>query len=245
MGQLAGKIALVTGASSGIGAAIVRMLLEEGARVAAVARRADRLADLAPGRGDDLLAITADINATDAPQAIVEQVTAWGGGLDILINNAGLSRGNALADADPADLRVMVETNIWSLIDLTRVAVPWLKAREAADIINIGSIAARATMPGSTVYSATKAAVGAFSEALRRELADDGVRVTVIHPGYVSTEFFEQQSDPAKRARSAQTMAQIGSLEPGDLSDLARFVLTRAPGVNIGDVTIRPTKQPM
>ena len=248
MTDLKGKVALVTGASSGIGAAVVRMLLSHGVRVAAVARRIERVRDLGAGIASDdkqLLPITADINEPGSPQKIVDQVKAWAGSLDILINNAGLSRGSTLEQADPADVRVMIETNVYAMIDLTRVAIPLLKAGGNGDIVNIGSIAARALMPGGSVYSASKAAVGAFSESLRRELANDGVRVTVIHPGYVGTEFFDAITDPVKRERTDQAIAQIGMLAPTDLSDLIEFVLMRAPGINLGDIAIRPTKQPI
>jgi NADP-dependent 3-hydroxy acid dehydrogenase YdfG len=248
MNDLRGKVALVTGASSGIGAAVARMLLLDEVRVAAVARRADRLQGLGAGiegAQDRLLPIALDINDPNAPTQIIDSVMRWAGRLDILVNNAGLSRGMVLEKAAPADLRVMIETNFWALVDLTRLAIPELKAHASGDIVNIGSVAARALPSGSAVYAATKAAVGAFSESVRRELADDGVRVSVIHPGYVGSEFFDAITDPARRARTDKAMAEIGALAPEDVADLIRYVLTRPRGVNLGDITIRPTKQPV
>lgn len=248
MNELSGKVALVTGASSGIGAAVARMLLHDNVRVAAVARRVERLRDLGggiAGAEQRLLAIAADINDPGAPRRIVESATEWAGGLDILINNAGLSRGAVLERADPKDLRLMIETNLWALVDLTRLAIPALRAHGNGDIINIGSIAARALVPGSAVYAASKAAVGAFSESIRRELATEGVRVAVIHPGYVGSEFFDAITDPERRARTDKAMAEFGALAPEDISDLIRYILTRPRGVNLGDIAIRPTKQPV
>jgi NADP-dependent 3-hydroxy acid dehydrogenase YdfG len=248
MKNIAGKVALVTGASSGMGAAITRKLLASNVRVAALARRGDRLHEL--GAGFDkietrLLPIVADINESGSRENVLKLIDDWTGSLDILVNNAGLSRGMVLEKADPADLRTMLETNVWSLVELTRLAIPKLKASGAGDIVNIGSIAARATTPGSAVYAASKAAVGAFSESVRRELANEAVRVSIIHPGYVATEFFDSITDPARRERTDKAMAEIGALKPEAIADLVHFIISQDQDINIGDVTIRPSKQPI
>jgi NADP-dependent 3-hydroxy acid dehydrogenase YdfG len=240
------KVALVIGASSGIGAATTRMLLRSGARVAAVARRGDRLTPLTDGitgAKERFLPIVADILGGGAEDAIGATVN-WAGGLNILINNAGLSRGAPVEKAQLAEFELMLNTNVLALANIARLSIPHLK-KTRGDIVNIGSIAARALPAGSAMYSATKAAVAAFSEGLRRELAEDGVRVSVIHPGFVATEFFDAIQDPERRARTDAAMKSVGALDASDVSDLIEFILTRPAGVNIGDVAIRPTKQPV
>lgn len=241
--KLKDKVALVTGASSGIGSATARALAGEGARVIVTARRIDRLRAMERESDGRIHAIEADLMSEASMDALMRDALAWSGGkLDILVNNAGLSRGNVLQKSELADLRVMIETNVFALANLTRLALTAIKAAKGT-IINIASTAAKSAPPGSTVYAATKAAVGVFSEALRKEVFTDGVRVTTIYPGFVETEFFDGMV-PEKRDSLKQMLAAVEPLKSEDLADLIAYIVTRPAYVSLNEVVIRPTKQP-
>lgn len=169
---LAGKVAIVTGASSGIGEATASGLAAAGAKVAIAARRSDRLkglADRIAGAGGVALQVETDMTRTEDIARLVDATIAQWGRLDILVNNAGVMLLSPLAEARAEDLRHMVELNLTSLMELTRVALPHLKASKG-HIVNISSVAGRVANPGASGYSATKFAVVAFSEAMRREV---------------------------------------------------------------------------
>ena len=168
----------------------------------ACARREDRLHELARklGAGDDrFLAAKCDVRDAGEAEVLVRRAVEWGGKLDILINNAGLSRGALHEQSNVEDLRLMLDTNVFALANLSRLAIPALK-QTAGDIVNVSSTVAKAMIPGSALYSATKAAVAAFSEVLRKELGPAGVRLVTIYPGFVDTEFFDH-FDAAKKKR--------------------------------------------
>lgn len=240
---LKNKVALVTGASSGIGAATTRSLAENGAKVIITARRTERLRQLQDEFGDLIHVIAADITSEPAVESLIRDALAWSGGqLDILVNNAGLSRGGILDQSDPADLRVTIGTNFSALVDITRLALPALKAAKGT-IINISSGAAKSAPAGNSVYAAAKAAVATFSESLRKEVGGLGVRVTSILPGFIETEFFDAIT-PEKKEGLLQAMAQMEPLKATDLADLILFILTRPAYVSLNEVVIRPTKQP-
>lgn len=242
--KLNGKVALVTGASSGIGAAAVVSLLEEGARVVACARRTDRLYELsekANVSSDRFLAAECDVRDDAAAASLIQQTLDWGGRLNILINNAGLSRGAMHEDSSFSDLRLMLDTNVLALANLSRLAIPALKASKG-DIVNISSVTAKAMLAGSAVYSGTKAAVAAFSEALRKEVAPAGVRVVTIYPGFVDTEFFDS-FDEAKRANILRMKDSMDVLQPEDLAAVITFALTQPAHVALNEIVVRPTLQ--
>jgi NADP-dependent 3-hydroxy acid dehydrogenase YdfG len=242
--QLEGKVALVTGASSGIGAATVVALLGEGARVVACARRMDRLDELPRrlGVGDNrCLTVKADVRDEGEVEGLIDKTLGWGGRLDILINNAGLSRGALHEDSKPEDLRLMLDTNVFGLANLSRLATPALKQTKG-DIVNISSTAAKSMVAGGALYSATKAAVAAFSEALRKEVSPDGVRVVTVYPGFVDTEFFAYFPE-AKRKNFEQMKASIDVLRSEDLAAVVLFAVTRPSHVSLNEIVVRPTKQ--
>lgn len=244
MSALTGKVALVTGASSGIGAATAAALFEQGARVVACARREDRLHELAKklGAGDDgFLAVKCDVRDANEAQSLLSRTVEWGGKLDILINNAGLSRGSLHEYSNAEDLRLMLDTNVFALANLSRLAIPALK-QAAGDIVNVSSTVAKAMIPGSALYSATKAAVAAFSEVLRKELGPAGVRLVTIYPGFVDTEFFDY-FDAAKKQGLAQLKATMDVLSGEDLAAVIVFALTRPPHVALNEIVVRPTQQ--
>lgn len=244
-GKLEGKVVLITGASSGIGAATAQVLVEEGARVAVTARRVDRLEELRTQLGVDasrFLAIGADVREQGDAQRMLDETIAWGGRLDVLINNAGLSRGSSLETTPVEDIDLMLDTNVFALINLTRLALPAIRAAQG-DIVNVASTIAKSFAPGSSVYGATKAAVVGFSESLRKEVLETGVRVMTVYPGLVETEFFDG-FDAAKRDALKGMAVQIHALSGRDLGESIAFILSRPRHVNINEMVVRPTLQP-
>lgn len=242
---LAGKVAIVTGASSGIGEATASGLAAAGAKVAIAARRADRLkglADRIEGAGGAALQVETDMTRTEDIARLVDATIAQWGRLDILVNNAGVMLLSPLAEARAEDLRHMVELNLTSLMELTRVALPHLKASRG-HIVNISSVAGRVANPGASGYSATKFGVVAFSEAVRREVYADKVRVTVIEPGLVVTELGDHITNPGMKAGLEQRKAAMEGLQAEDIAAAVLYAVTQHPRVNVNEILIRPTDQ--
>jgi NADP-dependent 3-hydroxy acid dehydrogenase YdfG len=197
---LKGRVALVTGASSGIGEATAFALAAAGAKTAIVARRAERLAAVAERiaeAGGEALALAADAALESEAKRTLGEVENRFGRLDILVNNAGVMLLSPVAEAEIADFRRMIEINLFGLMTLTRLALPIMKRGGAGHFVNISSVAGRVANPGSAGYAATKFGVGAFSESLRREVYKDKIRVTVIEPGAVATELADTSPIPA------------------------------------------------
>lgn len=242
--SLQNKVVIVTGASSGVGAAMVKELLGAGARVVAVARRIERLHELGQQLGADAdcyLPVQCDIQNEQEAGRLVQQALRWGGALDVLINNAGLSRGALLENCTADDLRQMIDTNLFALVNLTRLATPHLKSAKGS-LVNVSSTVVDSLIPGSAVYAATKAAVAAFSEVMRKEFCSAGVRVVDIYPGMIDTEFFDH-ADETKKKGFAQMKASIEPLQAKDLADVVLFALTRPAHVALNEIVIRPTLQ--
>ena len=241
------KVVMVTGASSGIGAATIAALLDVGARVIAVARRIDRLQALQKELevGDDrVLPVKCDIRDEQQAQTLMNQALEWGGSLDGLINNAGLSRGGLLEKTQVDDLRVMLDTNIFALANLTRLATPELKKAQGT-LINISSSVVHALIPGSAVYSASKAAVAAFSEVMRKELCASNARVITIYPGMVDTEFFDGITDEKKKQSFDKLKESIDALQAEDIAEVILFALSQPGRVSLNEIVVRPTRQPI
>ena len=249
--RLDGTVALVTGASSGIGEATARYLARDGAAVALAARRVDRLEGLAKQIRDDggtALAIEADV--TDQQQAIaaVERTTSELGRLDTLVNNAGMMLLGPIVDAPLDEWQRMVEINLLGLLYCTHAALPHLleaaedDPRQVADVVNISSVAGRVARTTNGVYSGTKHAVGAFSESLRQEVTERNVRVTLIEPGAVATELVEQNR-PEIREVIGATLAQVQSLDASDIADAIVYAVAVPSNVSLNEVLIRPTGQ--
>lgn len=246
MASLTGKIAIVTGASSGIGEATALALAEEGAKVALVARRADRLEALTKriqSNGGEALFIVADI--TDDAQAhdIVHKTQAQWGTVDILINNAGVMLLGAIDGADTEDWRRMINTNVLGLMYATHAALPIMKAQQQGHIVNISSVAGRVANAGSGVYNATKWAVGAFSESLRKEVYKDNIRVTIIEPGLVATELPQHITNPAAKEVAKNFYGSVTNLESEDIAAAIIYALSQPARVNVNEILIRPTEQ--
>jgi NADP-dependent 3-hydroxy acid dehydrogenase YdfG len=248
MKQWKDRVALVTGASSGIGRAVARMLAGEGLRLAVCARRAELLQDLAretDESGARVRAFALDLRDEEATKAMFEAVARDWGGVDVLVNNAGLGRAAPLLSADSAPWREMLELNVLALCVCTREAVRQMRARgDDGHVVHLSSLAAHRVPPQSGVYAATKFAVRALTEALRQELhaAGSRIRVTAISPGYVETEFAEVYHGSAEAAR--HTYGRFKVLESSDVAEAVRYVLSQPAHVQVHDVLLRPTAQP-
>ena len=247
-----GSVVLVTGASSGIGEATARTLAARGAKVALVARRADRLEKLASeiaGNGHTALAIEADI--TDQQQAIaaVERTVGDFGRLDVLVNNAGVMLLGPMADAPTEEWDRMIDINLKGLLYMTHAALPHLiegvgsSGRGATDIVNISSVAGRTVTPHGGVYNLTKHGVGAVSESLRQQHSKDGVRITIIEPGAVSTELVEHNREGVREAIEG-FISQMTPLASQDIAEAIEYAVTRPAHVSVNEILIRPTDQP-
>lgn len=249
--RLEGTVALVTGASSGIGHATALELAREGASVALVGRREGRLTDLAAEittAGGQALVVPADITDAQSATEAVERTIEGLGRLDTLVNNAGLMLLGPAPAANPNDWRRMVDINLMGLMYTAHAAIPHLvKAateapRQVADIVNIGSLAGRNAYAMSAVYSATKFGVGAFSEALRQELARQHVRVSVVEPGSVDTELRTHNPDVIQQ-HIAAALGDIERLQSQDIADTVGYIVTRPRHVAIAELLVRPTEQ--
>jgi NADP-dependent 3-hydroxy acid dehydrogenase YdfG len=246
-GKLAGKVALVTGASSGIGEATAIALAAEGAAVAIVARRGDRLTALKAkieASGGTALSLVADVTDEGQIRAAIDRTAAELGRLDILVNNAGVMLLGHVGDADTEDWRRMVNLNVLGLMYATHAALPHLKKQtEGASIVNVSSTAGRVTNSFASVYSATKFAVGAFSEGLRQELVKEHIRVTIIEPGMVATELREHTTNAAVKEQIEKMAASMRQLQSEDIAAAIVYATTQPPHVNVNEILIRPMDQ--
>lgn len=248
---LSGTTALVTGASSGIGEATALALAEQGARVALVARRKDRLDELAKqieGNGGTALVIEADITQEQQAKDAVERCVRELGRLDTLVNNAGVMLLGPAEQAPVEEWQRMVEINVLGLLYCAHAALPHLVAaaedspRKVADMVNISSVAGRIARAGSGVYNATKFGVGAFSEGLRQEVTKRHVRISLVEPGAVATEL-GGHNRPEVRETLNKRFADMERLQASDIADAISYVVTRPRHVAINEVLIRPTEQ--
>jgi NADP-dependent 3-hydroxy acid dehydrogenase YdfG len=247
MGHLDGKVAAITGASSGIGEATRRARGAEGASVARAARRDDRISGLAEritADGGRAIAVPTDVSDESQANAFVQRAVDELGGLDILVNNAGVMLLGPVAGAQTDEWRRMIEVNELGLLYCTHAALPIMGAAGSGDIVNVSSVAGRTAAMGSGVYNMTKWGVVGFSEALRQECSHAGVRVTVVEPGWVDTELQGHNENPAVVAAMEKMIDKIGKvLEPGDIARTIAFAVTQPPHVSLNEILIRPTRQ--
>jgi NADP-dependent 3-hydroxy acid dehydrogenase YdfG len=241
---LAGRVAAVTGASSGIGAATAHALSQAGATVALAARRRERLDDLAQRLEGPYSVHEVDLADESQARSFVESVHSEHGALHILVNNAGVMLLGPVATASTADWRRMLDLNLWGLLVCTHTALPLIAQSGGGDIVNVSSVAGRRADAGGAVYNMTKFGVHAFSEALRQEALHAGVRVTVVAPGMVDTELQGHNSDPIVLRAMAKAKDQIGDLlQAEDIADAIVYATTRPPHVCLNEVVVRPTRQ--
>jgi NADP-dependent 3-hydroxy acid dehydrogenase YdfG len=249
MGEpLEGTVALITGASSGIGEATARTLARAGARLAIAARRKDRLEALAAEIGGDALVIEADISEREQATETVRRTVAELGRLDTVVNNAGVMLNGPAAEAPLEDWERMVGINVSGLLYVSHAAIePLLAAAEdgprgVSDLVNISSIAGRRATRGSAVYNLTKHGVGAFSEALRQEFARRRLRVSLVEPGAVITELVDHMSEEQREA-ARKRFEGIERLKAHDIADSIEYIVTRPRHVAVNEIMIRPTQQ--
>jgi NADP-dependent 3-hydroxy acid dehydrogenase YdfG len=248
---LDGTVALVTGASSGIGAATAVMLAAEGAAVAVAARRKDRLEELAGGirnQGGRVLVLETDVTDQGQATEAVEQTVAELGRLDTLINNAGVMLLGPAVGAPLSEWQQMVELNVLGLLYCAHAALPHLLAaaedgpRRVADMVNVSSVAGRVARNGSGVYNLTKHGVGAFSESLRQEVTGRHLRVSLVEPGATATEL-AGHNRPEIIETVRTRFANIERMKAEDIADAITYIVTRPRHVAVNEILIRPTEQ--
>jgi clavulanate-9-aldehyde reducatase len=239
--------AVVTGASSGIGAATAVALAREGYAVALAARRADRINELAErisGDGGQALAVPTDVADEQSARALIERAKAEFGSVDVLVNNAGVMLLGPVEGANTDDWRTMVNVNVLGLLYCTHAALPLMRQAGSGHIVNVSSVAGRSASAGSAVYNLTKFGVGAFSEALRQEVTAAGIRTTIIEPGFVDTELQGHNENPVVREaleKARQSLPEV--LQASDIAAGILYAVTQPQRVDVNEVLIRPTGQ--
>ena len=239
-GPGAGPVAVITGASSGIGEATARALAASGYRLALLARRADRIEALAGELGPGAIAITADVTDRDSVIKAAVRVKTELGGTDVLVNNAGIMLLAPFTGEGHDDHRRMIEANLLGAITVTEVFLDQL-VDGGGDLVNLSSVAGRTARPGNAVYAATKWGLNGWSEALRQEL-QPGVRVIVIEPGAVATELTDHINHPGAR-QAAEQMYQQLAITADDIAEVIAFAVTRPRRMTLNEILVRPTAQ--
>lgn len=247
---LSGKVALVTGASSGIGEATALELARAGATVALAARRADRLSGLVqrieseggPNFGRPrALALAADMTVEAEAIKAVEDTVAQLGSIDILINSAGVMQAGGVEGADLAEFRRVYEINVFGTLYCCAAAVPHMLKQGGGDIINVTSLAGRKGGPETNAYSGSKHAANAMTDAMRQELGGRNIRVAILMPGATRTEVGDSISNPNWRKAIQAHVAKDGAVDPSEIGETIVFMLTMPRHVNISEISIRPT----
>ena len=246
--NLNGKVALITGASSGIGAATARKLAAQGVKVGLAARRTERLrqleADIRAGGGDALTIEMDVVDQASAAAGVKKLVDAYGR-IDILHNNAGLMPISDIDALKTEEWHRMIDVNLKGVLNTTAATLPYLQRQKSGHIFNTSSIAGRKVFPGLSVYCATKFAVAAFSDGLRMEIGKKhNIRVTCIQPGAVESELFEHISDAGYRDQMEGLKGQMSFLKASDIADAVLFALQAPDHVNVAELFVLPTDQP-
>lgn len=244
--QLKGKVAIVTGASSGIGEATAVALAAAGAQVVLAARRIEPLnlvAERILASGGQAIPVVTDVADEEQVRNMVLKAHAKWGHVDILVNNAGVMLIGLIDGADTEDWRRMVSINVLGLMYVTHAVLPLMKSQNGGHIVNISSVAGRTARAGFGVYNATKWGVCAFSEALRQEVCKENIRVTVIEPGAVATELGEHITDIAAKKRFKSWAESFTQLESQDIAAAILYAVTQRPNVNVNEILLRPIAQ--
>jgi len=246
--SLQGKVAIVTGASSGIGEATALMLAQEGAKVVIAARRLERLNELKKkieAEGGEALPIATDVTHRTAVNHLAKQTKEKFGRIDILVNNAGLMPLSLMKNLHIDEWEQMVDVNIKGVLFSVGAVLPVMREQKSGHIINISSVAGRRVFQGGAVYCATKFAVTALSEGLRMELSpSDNIRITAIEPGAVATELTNTITDEEVK-ENMKWLEKMTILESEDIAEAIRYALTQPDRVNVNEVLVLPTEQGM
>jgi NADP-dependent 3-hydroxy acid dehydrogenase YdfG len=246
-GSLVGRKALITGASSGIGEATALAMAAEGASVALGARRRERLEEITSrieADGGTAVAIEADVADEESAKNLVEGAHAELGGLDCLVNNAGVMLLGPLQGADPADWRTMIEVNCLGVVYCTHYALPLIRDGGGGDVVNLSSVAGRVASLGSGVYNMTKWGVVAYSESLRQEGLHINVRVTCVEPGFVATELQGHNTNPMvveQIEKMRDSMEQV--LDADDIARAIVYAVSQPEHVSVNEILVRPSGQ--
>ncbi|WP_327109681.1 SDR family oxidoreductase [Nocardia sp. NBC_01730] len=245
--NIAGRVAVVTGASSGIGAATARQLAHSGAKVALLGRRKDRIEELAAEIGGDALAVATDVGDQQSVRDAAATVRAAFGAVDLVVANAGVMLAAPFESAPTDEWDQMVGTNINGLLYTGRAFIDDLLAAATAgrqsDLVLVGSVGGHMVFPNYAVYSATKAAVAHLTRNLRAEFGPRGVRVKNVEPGFVGTELGSGMQDEQQRAGLEQWRTEIEILEPGDIANVIAYAVAAPKHVNIAELIVVPTQQ--
>ena len=245
--DLNGKVAAVTGATSGIGEATALALAEAGAAVALAGRRADRLNSLAErieSAGGKALPLPTDVSDEQQANAFVKGTHEQLGGLDILVNNAGVMLLGPVTGANTDEWRQMIDVNVLGLLYCTHAALPLMGEGGGGHVVNVSSTAGRNASLGTAVYNFTKFGVCGFSEALRQEALHAGIRVTIIEPGMVETELLDHNKNPMVLEAAEKMKEQVGDpLQSQDIADAILYAVSQPQHVSINEMLVRPTKQ--
>jgi len=244
-GPLEGRVAAVTGASSGIGAATALALSHAGAGVAIGARRTDRLEIISKKLAGPCLVHEVDVGDEDQAHRFIRTAHDELGGLHILVNNAGVMLLGPVSGADTTEWRRMIDVNLLGVLYCTHAALPLMERGGGGDIVNVSSVAGRRADAGAAVYNMTKFGVHGFSEALRQEALHANVRVTIVAPGHVDTELQGHNLNPVVRAGLARAREEIGEVLTADeiASEIVHAV-TRPRHMSLNELLVRPTRQP-
>jgi NADP-dependent 3-hydroxy acid dehydrogenase YdfG len=240
------RVALVTGASSGIGEATVEALANEGASVALAARREDELRELedrVESAGGDALVVPTDVTDEEQVRAMVETAYDEFGRLDILVNNAGVMLLEPAMETNTDNWRQMVELNLLGLMNATHAALPIMENQSEGHIVNVSSVAGRQASPNASGYNATKFGVNGFTDALRQEVAEEGIRTTLIEPGVVDTELQEHIPDDEAKETVEGWVESMDPLTGEDIARSIRYAVTQPQHVSVNELLIRPTQQ--
>jgi NADP-dependent 3-hydroxy acid dehydrogenase YdfG len=245
--SLEGKVAAITGASSGIGEATALALADAGAAVALGARRLDRIEALAErigSAGGRAIAFEVDVTDEQQSNAFIAAANERLGGLDVLVNNAGVMLLGPVVGADTDEWRRMLEVNLLGLLYCTHAAVPLMAESGGGHVVNVSSVAGRRANAGSAVYNMTKFGVTAFSEALRQEVLHSGIRVTCVEPGFVETELQGHNTHPMVIDALKRMREQVGDpLQASDIANAVAYAVCQPQHVSVNEILVRPTKQ--
>jgi NADP-dependent 3-hydroxy acid dehydrogenase YdfG len=239
MQDLSGKTAVITGASSGIGAAAARLAVAEGMRVVLAARRRERIEALAEELGKAAVAVPTDIGDPAQVQALFGVVRERFGGLDLLFNNAGVGYNDRFERSKPEQWKLTIDANLYGVLHCTHAAIPLLRGRPGAMISTVSSVGGRYGIEGWSVYNATKFAVVGFHDALRKELGPDGIRVSLIEPGAVWTEWGHNVPEQTMRERRQS----LDALASEDVAQALIYAFAQPANVLVEEILVRPVKQ--